>query len=311
VSVVCATFQRPAALERLLIALAQQDLDAPFEVIISDDGSADLTATRAAVAASPLDIRLLENPRNRGPAAARNAGWQAARADLIAFTDDDCFPSQGWLRAGIARMQTGDVLVVGGVEPDPAQRGTEGPWSRSLTVRDARFMQTANAFYRKDDLIAVGGFDEVFRHGGEDTDLGLRVLDLGRTAVFAPEALVLHDVHPGTARKLAKSSAIRWTDLPLVLRRHPQLRATAVHRKVFWKRSHPATILALAGLAAGPAQPLTLALTLPWIVDRIWRHPPKGSRRSRLGALPGTFLVDAAEVVGCLRGSIRHRSLLL
>lgn len=311
VSVVCATYQRPASLERLLTALAAQDLDAPFEVVVSDDGSADVSATRAVITASPLDIRLLEQPTNRGPAAARNAGWQAARADLIAFTDDDCYPSEGWLRAGIARMQAGDVLVVGRVEPDPAQRPTEGPWTRSLTVRDARFMQTANAFYRKADLAAVGGFDEVFRNGGEDTDLGLRVIGLGRKAVYAPEALVLHDVHPGTARRLARSSATRWTDLPLVLRRHPELRATAVHHKVFWKRSHPATILALLGVAAVPAQPLALALVLPWLADRGWRHPPKGPRRARLRALPGTFLVDAAEVVGCVRGSIRHRSLLL
>ena len=308
VSVVCATYRRPQALARMLAALAAQDLDEPFEVIVSDDGSGDLTETRAIVAASPLDVRLLEHPTNRGPAAARNDAWRAARAELIAFTDDDCQPTPGWLRAGLRRLREGGVVVVGRVQPDPAQKDREGPWSRSLTVRDVRFMQTANVFYAKSDVAAVDGFDEIFRNGGEDTDMGLRVLEqLGRRAVFEPDALALHDVHVGTARQLARSSVKRWTDIPLILRRHPEMR-DLVHHKLFWKRTHPATLLALVGIAAMPLQPLSAVLVTPWLVDTGWRRPLRGSR---LRTLPGTFLVDTAEVVGCVRGSIRHRSLLL
>jgi len=304
VSVVCATYRRPDGLRRLLAALAAQDVDVPFEVVVSDDGSGDLATTRAVIAESRLDVRLLDNPANRGPAAARNDGWRAARGTWIAFTDDDCQPTPGWLRAGLARVRQGGVLVVGKVDPDPAQRHKTGPWSRSLTIRDARFMQTANSFYARADLEAVGGFDEVFRHGGEDTDLGLRVMEqLGRERVFEPEAYVLHDVHPGTPTTLARSSATRWTDLPLILRRHPQMRKAALHHHVFWKATHPATLIALTGLVAAFVFPLSLLLVLPWVGQRRqavhWRD------------LPGTFLVDAAEVVGCVRGSIRHRSLLL
>jgi hypothetical protein len=83
------------------------------------------------------------------------------------------------------------------------------------------------------------------------------------------------------------------------------------HRRLFWKRSHPATVLALAGLATLPASPAAALLLAPWLVDRGLLHPPRTPRRSRLQTLPGTFLVDSAEVIGCVRGSIRHRSLLL
>ena len=310
VSVVCATYRRPEALSRLLRALAAQDLEAPFEVVISDDGSGDLAPARAAVAEHGPSVRLLEHPTNRGPAAARNDGWRAASAPVVAFTDDDCQPTPGWLRAGLAALVDDVALVVGRVDPDPSQARLDGPWARSLTVHDARFMQTANAFYRKEDLDAVGGFDPAFRHGGEDTDLGLRVLSRGGRGAFAPDALVLHDVHPGTARSLARASATRWTDLPLVLRRHPEMRRV-VHHRVFWKQSHPATIAALVGLAMAPFQLLALVLVLPWLVERGWRHPPRCPRRARPRALPGAFLVDVAEVVGCVRGSIRHRTLLL
>lgn len=308
VSVVCATYRRPASLGRLLTALSAQDLDEPFEVVICDDGSGDVAEIRALVAGSGLDVQLLEHPRNRGPAAARNDAWRAARGAAVAFTDDDCQPAPGWLRAGLARLREEGVVVVGRVDPDPAQQGSAGPWSRSLTVRDARFVQTANAFYWRADLEAVGGFDEVFRNGGEDTDLGMRVCaQLGRQRVYEPEALVLHDVHPGTARSLARSSATRWTDLPLVLRRHPEMRAQA-HYRVFWKRTHPWVLLALAGLVAAPVRPAAAVGLAPWLVDRGWRHRPP---RARWRSLPGVFLVDVAEVVGCARGSLRHRSLLL
>jgi glycosyltransferase involved in cell wall biosynthesis len=318
VSVVCATYRRPAAVRRLLASLERQDLEAPFEVILSDDGSGEqcVLDVKAAIASSSLEVRLLEHQRNRGPGAARNDGWRAARADVVAFTDDDCQPEPGWLRAGLALMHNG-VVVVGRVIPDPAQSGALGPWSRTLTVSDARFFQTANAFYARADLDAVGGFDERFvLAGGEDTDLGMRVLALGRAGVFAPDALVLHDVRGGTVWSLAKERATKWVDLPLVLRKHPQLRHQNLYLGLFWKRSHPAVILALVGLLALPLALvpwgwLVLLLTFPWLLDRGIKHPPPGGLRRRISLLPGTFLVEAAEIVSMVRGSVRHRTLML
>ena len=99
------------------------------------------------------------------------------------------------------------------------------------------------------------------------------------------------------------SSARRWTDLPLVLRRHPEMRAATYHG-LFWKRTHPPVLLALAGLVLAPLRPIAALLLVPWLLQRHRSGSP-------VRTLPGTFLVDVAEVVGCVRGSIRHRSLLL
>lgn len=320
VSVVCATFRRPGSAARLLAALERQDLDEPFEVVVSDDGSgpSSVAALREAVAASSLPVVLLEHERNRGPGAARNDGWRAARGELVAFTDDDCQPVPAWLREGVAAMQQGEVVAVGAVEPDPAQADALGPWSRTLHVKNARFFQTANAFYRRADLEQVGGFDESFVRGGEDTDLGLRVLSLGRRSVFVPGALVHHDVRAGTVWALARERATKWVDLPLVLRKHPHLREENLYKRVFWKRSHPPVIVALVGLAVLPlgaarrsAGVAGLLLLAPWFVDRGLWHPPARAPKQRVRLMPGTFLVDAAEVVSCVRGSVKHRTLLL
>lgn len=304
VTVVCATYRRPEAVARLLESLERQNLGLPFEVVLVDDGSGGDTveALRALVAASPLEVRLLSQEHNRGAATARNAGWRAARANLVAFTDDDCQPTPGWLRSGLAVLTPGVGVVVGRVGPHPDQAHLHGPWSRSLVVEDSRYFHTANAFYRRADLERADGFDGRLARGGEDTDLGMRVVALVGPASFAPEAVVHHDVRVGTAWRLAREGASRWVDLPLVVKKHPVLRSTVLHHRVFWKRTHPATITALAGLALAAWQPPALLLVLPWLLAR---------RRTSWRLLPGTFLIDVAEVVACVRGSVKHGSVLL
>src|SRR5918994_7700046 len=105
VSVVVATRDRHERLRALLDALAGQTVgqDA-FEVIVIDDGSRDATPALLAerAAAGGLQLQVLTQPSSQGPAAARNRGWRAARAQAIAFTDDDCEPVAGWLAALVA-----------------------------------------------------------------------------------------------------------------------------------------------------------------------------------------------------------------
>jgi dolichol-phosphate mannosyltransferase len=62
-----------------------------FEVLVIDDGSVDATAeeARRASAGAP-HARLIRHDRNRGYGAALRTGFEAARFDLVAFTDADC-----------------------------------------------------------------------------------------------------------------------------------------------------------------------------------------------------------------------------
>src|SRR5438067_730536 len=93
-----------------------------------------------------------------GPAAARNAGWRAARGEIIAFTDDDCVPTPGWLRAGVSAFVDGVAGVDGRVVmPLPA---TPTDYERDAAGLERGEFVTANCFYGRDALVAVGGFDE-------------------------------------------------------------------------------------------------------------------------------------------------------
>jgi glycosyltransferase involved in cell wall biosynthesis len=315
VAVVVPTHQRRQCLERLVTSLEKQSLPAgSFEVVVVDDASTDGTSEELETLArsSGLRLRALRTQRRSGPAAARNMGWRSTRAPVVAFTDDDCAPDPQWLEAGLTALGDRARVVVGKTGPPADQGQTAGsPFARVMAVGDTRFFETCNVFYRRCDLEAVGGFDERFRRpSGEDTHLGLRVVELGVQPVFAPDAIVHHDVRPGSALA-AWREATRWTDGPLVLKGRAYARRGRVHRYLFWKASHPPAILACVGLVAGLRIRPALLLVVPWIVYRMARNPVCTSRRRRLTSLPAALVIDLTEVAVMVRGSIRHHTIVL
>ena len=283
-----------------------------FEVVIVDDASTDATwATLKEVATTTdLDIVAIRRDENGGPAKGRNDAWRNASAPVIAFTDDDCQPDAMWLRAGLAAIERAPI-VTGRTIPDPAQEDRRGPFSRTLINESVAYVPTANAFYRRSDLVVADGFDERFpTPGGEDTDLAWRLADEGRAIAYAPDAIVRHDIST-SALMPALRTAWRWHGLPRVMALHPHRTRAAVNSRVFWKPSHPPTMLAIAGLLLSLQWRVALVLVAPWLYHR-WRVAPlAGRRRQRAASLPGAFAIDATEVVALARGSLRERKLLL
>ena len=101
-----------------------------FEVVVVDDASTDDTPILLAEIerSTELHLRVVRQKVNGGPAAARNAGWRVARADLVAFVDDDCTPEAGWLAALERAFARNDRLgVVQG--RTTAADGPRGAWT--------------------------------------------------------------------------------------------------------------------------------------------------------------------------------------
>src|SRR5919112_3747588 len=167
VSVVVPSHERPLRLRWLLNALEEQSLARErWELVVVHDSRGEETEEllRSHPLAAAGVLRHVRLDAGTGtPARQRNVGWRMARADLVAFTDDDCRPEPGWLEALLeaARANPG-AIVQGAVRPDPLEAEVmRAPRYRTVEVDPpGPFAQTANIAYPRALLEAHGGFDE-------------------------------------------------------------------------------------------------------------------------------------------------------
>jgi glycosyltransferase involved in cell wall biosynthesis len=244
VSVVVPTYKRHELLERCLQALLAQDFDpAAYEVIIVDDAACDQArclveqwARRGRM--QGVALCYLPVSGNHGPAAARNAGWHAAQGSIIAFTDDDCVPTENWLSAGVRAFKEGVVGVSGRVIVPRPPIPTD--YQLNETGLERSEFVTANCFYRREVLAAVGGFDERFTLAWrEDSDLFFTLLkrigeDGSAPALpFVPEAVVVHPVRParwGISLQQQRKNMFN----ALLYKKHPELYCQRVQPAPPW-----------------------------------------------------------------------------
>jgi GT2 family glycosyltransferase len=266
ISIVVPTCNRPALLERCLAALIAQDFDpAAYEVIIADDAACAATrelVERWAERARPT-LRYLAVTGRHGPAAARNAGWCAARGAIIAFTDDDCVPDRGWLRAGAAAFIDGVAGACGRViVPLPA---TPTDYELNAAGLEQAEFATANCFYRRDALAAVGGFDERFTTAWrEDSDLFFTLMRHGYRLVSAPDAAVVHPVRPapwGVSLQQQRKSLFN----ALLYKKHPVLYRERIQPAPPWHYYRiVAALLLMLGARLRGQRRLALAAAAVW-----------------------------------------------
>lgn len=226
ISVVVPTYKRPDLLRKCINALLNQYFDRhEFEIIIVTDGpdpiAANVLDNICSVHESFL-IRRRELPQKAGPAAARNAGWQAANGRLIVFTDDDCLPQRDWLQAywqAYLQMQQIHIAFTGKLIvpcPDPPT-----DYEKNIMQLEQADFITANCACTKLALQRVRGFDEDFTMAWrEDSELHFTLMEAHIPIVRVKEAVVIHPV------RKARWGVSLFTERKnlfnaLLLRKHP------------------------------------------------------------------------------------------
>lgn len=322
VSVVVPALNAQDTLGATLDALADQDLDEPYEVIVVDNGSSDGTAAIAAAARGP--VRLLSQRGGR-PGSARNRAAASARAPVLAFTDADCVPSRGWLRCGLGPVRAGAGLVQGAVRPDPGAE--RRPFDRTVSVGgEGGLYETASMFVSREAFERAGGFEDwsgadVGQPFGEDVVFAWRARRGGARTAFCERALVHHAVfRRGPAGYVAER--LRLAMFPALVARVPELRGRFLHRRWFLSRRSAAFDAAALGVAAsalarprgrrGAAALLSLAPLLaavPYLRSSLAGALPWGRRAPAVAAVE--LAADAAGLAALASGSVRHRTLVL
>ena len=191
-SVIIPTRDRPGPLADCLRCLAVSFPPDGEVVVVSDGGSVSLEDVLAPFVA-PLRLRLLTVPHG-GPAAARNRGLAVASGEIVAFTDDDCRPDEGWLEAIASGVSSSPPTAGGGTTRNGLATNPYADASQfilQLVGRHDRatnghelFFSSNNLAFPADALRRLGGFDERFRTA-EDRDLCRRWQEAAAAAAAA------------------------------------------------------------------------------------------------------------------------------
>ncbi len=223
-SVIVSTCNRAASLADCLVALQRQSHPA-FEVIVvvgpcSDD-------TDAVIAAHAPRCKLV-HCAERNLSLSRNLGLAAAAGEVCAFIDDDGVAHPRWLEQLSRRYLDEAVGGVGGFTIDTTGAAYQcrytvcdrfgnatlfdhiDPASRLASAGLWLFpsLLGTNSSFRTSLLRRIGGFDERFAYMLDETDVCLRLTDLGCAIVTAPKALVFHryaESHSRDGRRIART----------------------------------------------------------------------------------------------------------
>ncbi|MGH6692459.1 MAG: glycosyltransferase family 2 protein [Gammaproteobacteria bacterium] len=207
VSVIVATYRREALLcQTLRDALALQWSD--LEIIVVDQTETHTPETRAFL--HGVRDRLVHlSHRPPGVVAAENRGLAAARGDVVLFLDDDVrLPDPRLIAQHVENYADASIGGVAGRVLD-AENPVEGRFDPRSQDRVSGFFHTgwthptrcevttapgANASFRRDVLLAVGGADERFRGQAFrwENDLCLRVRGAGYRVMYDPRPTVHH-----------------------------------------------------------------------------------------------------------------------
>ena len=167
----------------------------PDEILVVNNASTDETG---AVAAQIPHVRVVDEPR-KGLVVARESGRLAATGDILVYVDADCRAPLTWL-ARIERHFVRDRQLIALSAP---YRFYDWDWWGRLLIRAYDFtlapatqllvkhlLRIGTIFYggnfavRREALDWIGGFDTSIEFHGEDTNLGRRLLAVGKVALF-------------------------------------------------------------------------------------------------------------------------------
>ncbi|AKC82735.1 hypothetical protein IMCC26134_08025 [Verrucomicrobia bacterium IMCC26134] len=195
ISVIIAVFNGAKHLSAQMDALLAQRCDFPWEAIYVDNGSTDTSREliSARISEDNLShVHLIDGSQERGQVYARNHGGRLARTSLLAYTDQDDLPAPDWVTEMVKALQNSDAIA-GGIIYTPhgyalvnnQDTGQEPP--RSLKCWNGfDYALGTNFGVHRHVLEALGGWQELGVHAGEDVDLCIRLKLAGYKISYAP-----------------------------------------------------------------------------------------------------------------------------
>ncbi len=190
--------------ENISHCLAMNFIDFEILLFVSHETDESFAKTRIVVRSD-----LAFNPAQR-----RDLAIGEASGSILAFIDDDAYPSPNWLTHAVSYFEDPTIAAVGGPGITPPRdnlRQQVSGWSSASPLgggpsaayrfipgrkREVDDYPSMNLIIRKSDFLMVGGFDSNY-WPGEDTKLCSDLtLKIGKRIIYDPEVLVYHHRRP-------------------------------------------------------------------------------------------------------------------
>lgn len=219
ISAIICTHNRDTYLGAAIDSLLAQDFTAEFEVVVVDNGSSDRTREVVEQRLGDPRVKYVFEP-TIGLSVARNTGARVARAEILAYLDDDAVASVSWLQVLYAAYQNHSQLAIAGgkvtllwppnIEPPPwlspglaSNLGAYDLGDRMIYIQQPGLTPRGlNYSLRRSFLDEIGGFDPHLGRVGknllsnEELQMTEFALQRGWQVAYLPEALVAHNVAP-------------------------------------------------------------------------------------------------------------------
>ena len=200
VTIILPTYNEERYIDACLASVHAQTYGATnLEVLVVDGRSEDCTRELVSEWIDRLPgVKVLDNPKRR-QGAALNIALQAASNDLIVRLDAHCRYADDYVERCIDALERTDATVVGG----PMRPEGETPFGEAVAVATTtpigvgpgRFHYSEAeewvdtvflGAFRRDEILAVGAYDENIRQAAEDHELNLRITKGGGTILLDP-----------------------------------------------------------------------------------------------------------------------------
>jgi GT2 family glycosyltransferase len=163
----------------------------PYEIIITADGCDDNTID---IVREELPLaKVIINSKGMGSVASRDRMIREARGDLILAIDDDSYPENSGILAGLGKpFEENPKLAVMGLP----QRTDEYPETLTMTdfgpARPIRSFTSSGAVLRRATYLTLPGFESMFVHMYEEPDYSLQCVGAGHEVMFIPGPVIRH-----------------------------------------------------------------------------------------------------------------------
>jgi len=231
-SVIMSTYNAEEWLEKVIWGFSVQT-ESDFEIIIADDGSGPKTRELIQKLSTEFRMPLVhvwQEDNGFQKTQILNKAIVASSSDYLIFTDGDCIPRADFVAIHLAKREKGYFLSGGyfklpmdvskAITKDDiiAQKCFNASWLKEQGLKSGTLKLTANGFVEsllnfitptkatwnghnasahKSDILAVNGFNQEMQYGGEDREMGERLLNNGLRAIqIRYSAICVHLDHP-------------------------------------------------------------------------------------------------------------------